>query len=171
MRRHQVAGLVWQTAHLPLHLAMIIAGAAVALFIADGEQMAFLQLEVARKGSLTTSQLSTLLSEQTINRSLDIFIICMGVILVHLVFLSLLHKQPAKGDVRLFPAWIIISARVAAAGGLFALISGSRNWSPVQVLQITCGAWLVLVVVNIVGMQRRNASIKDTLCHFDLAQR
>lgn len=171
MRRHQIAGLVWQTVHLPLHLATIIAGAAVALFIADGEQMALLQLEVERNGSLTSSQLNTLLSEQTINRSLDIFIICIGIILVHLFFLSLLHKQPTKGNERLFPSWIIISARLAAAGGLFALMSGAHHWSPVQVLQITCGTWLVLVVVNIVGMKRKNASMKDTLCHFDLAQR
>jgi hypothetical protein len=156
--------------HLPLHLALIIAGAVVALFIGDGEQVAALQLQASLKGSTAQNPITTLLSQETTNRCLDIFIICMGIVLVNLVFLSLLHKRP-ENDARLFPSWIVLSARLVVAGGLFALKIGTHYWHPTQVLQVTCGAWLALAVLNIFGMQRKHSSIKDTICHVNLAKR
>jgi hypothetical protein len=171
MRRHMLAGLLWQTIHLPLHIAVTIMGAAISLNIKYEAKKQQLEVPIEKRAELVSSAVGKgLLDPFNYQRVQINFTVSSGLVLLFLVIISLLHGHK-KTDKRLIPHWLIILGRVLIAILLWVLQTSTKNLTGIELLEATCGTWVFLLLFNVIGMTRRGVSMQDTSCHFDLGHR
>lgn len=176
-RAGTLSGIAWQTLHMPLHLAIIISGAAISINVKyqASQRKDYSSVAIQKRSGEEAYDLANSHDASDpalyLGRVQNIFSLSMTIVLITLVFISLLHRQHGK-EKRILPHWVILFSRVLVSGIIFGIGYVSNVWSDIQLLEFVCGTWVLMVLVNVLGLQRTGPlQLKESACHFELGKR